>query len=689
MTLDNPRLLAQVVDDIDEARALAAQLLPNLDQSSPRVERHAQLLWAMAEQSRGSGRRQSYVSKYPGSYQASVDMKERTVAKGSVVQHLKLLRAQVPRVSLSITKWATRGALLRYETRNDPNARKLAEEQETHRWAIKLAEVLKDLDLPRSRMAKDSCDPLRFLERSSGRLRAKTIRMRLRMFLRFQTWLRISSGLSFPAKITQISDYCEERAMEPCGKTVPQSILEAMAFMEDKGGVAKTERLSLDPSLTNTIQSITRDLERAAPLTVKAPSHLLVPMVSMELFVVNTEHPLYARAFAWLKLVKIWAALRTDDVSGLLPSTMLLTQRGLQGWLDRTKTSGAGRRIRWMPIFVSRGAFVAQHLWLEVGWSIWQSVEFNIDRDYFLPLANATLDGVKHSQASYHDQMIASGTLYSILRRPVSLESIDDISVDEQIFESSEVLLDLREAQFFWKEHSERKTLNGMAAQLGIPKSDRDFLGRWVPEQSDDYLLTARSVVAGIQEKVARQLRVSPTLIDETETLDSFRKHLLGNGLNEQDTASFLDKFDFSELNLAQIFGTHDPEGLAVSQNFLVYPCEEFGESMSREEARWIHYQEVSGALTDRAVEDEDVITDQFVVNTSNKSGLRTLHLIGGCWRRIGYEFKNYETHYSLEGLRYDSFCKLCWKSGTGPDAVESSDEDGSESSSSAGSENK
>jgi hypothetical protein len=102
-------------------------------------------------------------------------------------------------------------------------------------------------------------------------------------------------------------------------QTVPQSILEAMTFMEGKGGVAKAERLSSDPSLTNTIQSITRDLEGAAPLTVKAPSHFLVPMVSMELFVVNTEHPLYARAIAWPKLVKIWAALRTDDVSGVLP----------------------------------------------------------------------------------------------------------------------------------------------------------------------------------------------------------------------------------------------------------------------------------------------------------------------------------------------------------------------------------
>jgi hypothetical protein len=80
------------------------------------------------------------------------------------------------------------------------------------------------------------------------------------------------------------------------------------------------------------------------------------------------------------------------------------------------------------------------------------------------------------------------------------------------------------------------------------------------------------------------------------------------------------------------------------------------------------------------AVEDEGLVTGRFIASTSNESGLRTSHPIGGCWRRIGYEFKNYETRYPLEDLRYIPFCKLRWRVGTGPAAMESCDDDGSES---------
>lgn len=39
----------------------------------------------------------------------------------------------------------------------------------------------------------------------------------------------------------------------------------------------------------------------------------------------------------------------------------------------------------------------------------------------------------------------------------------------------------------FWTEHSERSTLSSALASLGIVKSDRDLLGRWSPEGSDQY----------------------------------------------------------------------------------------------------------------------------------------------------------------------------------------------------------
>ena len=33
----------------------------------------------------------------------------------------------------------------------------------------------------------------------------------------------------------------------------------------------------------------------------------------------NEQHPLFLRGLAWVKLLKVWAALRFDDLKGLLP----------------------------------------------------------------------------------------------------------------------------------------------------------------------------------------------------------------------------------------------------------------------------------------------------------------------------------------------------------------------------------
>jgi hypothetical protein len=514
---------------------------------------------------------------------------------------------------------------------------------------------------------------MKFLERAAGKLRPKTIRLRLRTFLKFQCWLRLASGVNFPSSIVQVTDYVEERFAEPCPRTVPQSVLDSLAFMEDKGGVARQDRLSLDPSLLNTIQCMTKDLEKYSTLTAKAPPHLIVTMISLELYVCNVEHEAYPRAFAWLKLVKIWAALRTDDVAGLWPGCMLLTSRGLQGWLDRTKTSGAGRRIRWMPIFVSCNAWFVLDNWLEKGWDLWKDPKFAGVRDYFLPLPTSDLTSTRPIPASYHDQMVASKTLYTLLKVP---EVLFNPLVDGQadlVYEGADYLFATVSSGFiaqpllaFWKEHSERKTLNGMAAQLDIPKCERDFLGRWIPEQSDDYLLTSRSVVSSVQDKIATAVREGSIRLDETETLEAMRRALELKEVPEFQIVDTLRIFDWLKYG----FGTTSLDCKEDSEegarfNFVVYPDPVLGEAMSREEARWIFYQSrMEQKESFEALEDDDAITDQFIINTTAKTRTRCLHLIGGCWRRRGFELKNYEEHYSLEGLQYDMVCKSCWPEG-------------------------
>jgi hypothetical protein len=462
--------------------------------------------------------------------------------------------------------------------------------------------------------------------------------------------------------------------------------------MEDKGGFAMHDKLSPDPSLLNTIRGMTKDLEKFSSLTVKAPPHLIVTMISLELYVCNVEHEAYTRAFAWLKLVKIWAALRTDDVAGLLPGSMLMTPKGLQGWLDRAKTSGAGRGTRWMPISVSYNAWLVSDNWLAKGWDLWRDPNFAGVRDYFLPSPTRDLTGTRPIPASYHDQMIASKTLYTLLKVPeVSFNQRIDGHAD-LVYEGADYLFATVTAGFvaqpllaFWKEHSERRTLNGMAAQLDIPMFERDFLGRWIPKQSDYYLLTSRSVVASVQDRIATAIKESALRLDESETLEALRRALELKEVPEHQISDTLRTFDWLKYG----FGTTTLEGKVVSEggarsNFVVYPDPVLGEAMSREEARWIFYRSrMEQKESFEALEDEDTIACQFIINTTAKTRTRCLHIVGGCWRRFGIELKNYEGHHSLEGLQYDMVCKACWPDGP-PAVAEESVDDEDDSSSSA-----
>eukprot|EP00973_Karenia_brevis_P027383 3775332-Karenia_brevis.AAC.1 len=125
-----------------------------------------------------------------------------------------------------------------------------------------------------------------------------------------------------------------------------------MQFLEEKGAVAPENQFGSMAALKNSVDSMTTELERYSSYTKKSPPLLRSMLAAMEHFVVDTSQPRFLRAYAWLKLVRVWAALRADDVQGLLPETVKIFERGVQAALDRTKTSGPGKKIRWMRIYI-------------------------------------------------------------------------------------------------------------------------------------------------------------------------------------------------------------------------------------------------------------------------------------------------------------------------------------------------
>ena len=71
---------------------------------------------------------------------------------------------------------------------------------------------------------------------------------------------------------------------------------------------------------------------------------------------------------------------------------MRLGSRGLEGRLERTKTTGPGKKVSVRPLLISYGAYVVDPGWLARGWALWQQWAPE-PRDYFLLPPQPGLEG--------------------------------------------------------------------------------------------------------------------------------------------------------------------------------------------------------------------------------------------------------------------------------------------------------
>eukprot|EP00973_Karenia_brevis_P034442 4751014-Karenia_brevis.AAC.1 len=120
----------------------------------------------------------------------------------------------------------------------------------------------------------------------------------------------------------------------------------------------------------------------------------------------------------WMKLLRIWAGLRADHVQGIMPKLMRMTATGLVVQLDRTKTSGPGRKIRWMTVYVSLGAYLTDPTWLKTGFDLWQSEPFCFERDYLVMLPGENLETVHKVKAKYFDMVRFTRAVIGALKLP-------------------------------------------------------------------------------------------------------------------------------------------------------------------------------------------------------------------------------------------------------------------------------
>lgn len=303
-----------------------------------------------------------------------------------------------------------------------------------------------------------------------GRFRPSTVRRYLAYWQGFRKWVGQTYG-KLPTSGEQLVDYLLAREEEGMGASVPLSVGKGVACFEKLGGFSQDTWMASNPLVEAVVRDLLRKLEEGAPPRRRAPRMLSAFIPALEKLVVSRAKPPMIRVGAWVKLLKIWGSLRFDDLAHMRQEALCSYDGKLSGLMKRTKTTGGGKRVKELPFHVSEHAWAVHEKWLTVG-----------------------LEVLSRALGDTYELLVPAGCSRGA--------AVGDyiMSYQEAVAWSTEVMQELKDAggnaliphgwERFWTEHSERATLSSGLAALGVQKPERDLLGRWKPEGSDQYART-------------------------------------------------------------------------------------------------------------------------------------------------------------------------------------------------------
>ena len=155
---------------------------------------------------------------------------------------------------------------------------------------------------------------------------------------------------------------------------------------------------------------------------------------------------------------------------------------------------------------------------------------------------------------------------------------------------------------------------------MGVPKSERDPLGRWSPSGSDDYVRTYRALINNLAHKFCAMLAGGNVLCtaDEEEAIDEVKVYAARLGNLD---ANVLQESAYRMVTAAKLF--YGIWSMDPSVTIVQGPSVPVGLSM----------------VEDKSQEE----TSKYIIVLSKKGAMLRLHRVGGCWKAQTLTFASYE----------------------------------------------
>ena len=551
----------------------------------------------------------------------------------------------------------TRPARRRALDGEEQGARAQRESEQKEFWSRELFLELKKFGAPALEHL-EHCVPDRHLHLAlAGRTRYNTLKRYIKTWKSFMQWMFATKGHQVYPEPGDLVEYLFTRYDEPCGPTIPGLVVKAVVWMERTADLDGRQRIGEAHVVSSVRDYIVDMLSKDAPPTRRAPRYPVVFIESLEAMVENDKLLLGLRAIAWVKLVKVWGALRWDDIQKVNPKELKYYAGRMTTTLRYTKTTGPTKRVQELPVCISEHAYVTTPFWLKTGFDLFKR-EADFDRDYMLPKLNGEFTGFRRVMANYNDVTSYSAMVRRMAKRPGS-----DVHLIHPVLAS------------FWTEHSERATLPTGLALLRASRDERDMLGRWKPDGSDTYIRMYNGVIARLQLQFAKATRREDrtTLLDERDIVESATSWMTDrcNPIPDEQLGDLLEHLESSLKWKAQAGWEFAEEADLTGSD----GTEELVEQVGGEPR-----QAVAAPIKEAR--------QPLYVVVNNGSKCKRLHKSkGGCWMGREMSFKSSVEFYELpEPSLYTHFCKVCWPKGQPRSFQEDSSDSSSTSSSNSAS---
>ena len=526
-----------------------------------------------------------------------------------------------------------------------------SEEKAMGEWLPRFVALLEKAEAP---VLKD-VDQAEFRDKALrgllGGARVSTVKKRVRAAEKLSRWLELSRGRSWPSGAADIIDYMHSASAEEPRVSFPRDVGAMLHWMDARTGAEDAAKLSLNPLFLKNLTQATADVQIGKDIK-KAVRFPLTLISMMEMAVMDEALPVAARLVLWARLIKVYGGLRSDDLRRLAPADVAWAPEGLSGILRRTKTTGPAKKVRTLPLFIPAAATLSGEPWLERGFDFFRDVG-DADRDHFFPRPSADLEGFRKGAATPMDMAALGVKVLTMVK-----DGKGNLCVEPAL-------------AMCFTGHSERSTLTSILISSGAAKSDRDLVGRWSPEGSDDYVRSYRAAIKRIIGVVIGESKKATIfeVLDETNALADVEKAMVAKGVPAEVARLQMEKLE------------------EVAQK--TFPGQENNPEEQNESFN--HKEEIKSG--DRAClpvpEEEDrgeaaAAGVKYLIAVAAKKRGACLHLLEGCWRARGRHFSSWEI---LDGTprpeEFSRFCRDCWPK-DGPVFEEGSTSEASASSSTA-----